>query len=956
MSLQRAGRRCAGALAHALVGPRRTAVWRWRTAGPRAAALTFSSGPALEQPDKVPVDTPWMSDAEAPPDAPALSDAGALPDVSTVAAPAAKAARPPKALMSAADQARKLFIANFPLDMTDAELVHAVASVTSSPVEACTIPRDAAGRGRGYGFVVLESAAAAADAARELDGAWLGGRELRVRPADPPKPKAPPPPRTDGDANALHACRDVAAVLGVWYSRGADLCGADVVLAMARTAALYKEATRFQSPQDRKTDRARDAFAAMAQRAFESLRLHGAVASADRAADAVVDAWDGRTVARLFYALATVDPMVMAKLPAAQLIGGVDVAVAAVVPSLQPDDAAWVACGCAKVRVGNEARLTLTATFAAALQHVNALGPHALVNACWAFATDATLHHGNAGRAAVDVAPLFQKAALRLPGMKLAPPDLARVIWAYGAKKARQPALFDDLAQRATADVSRFRPGELADIAEALSRVPDHPAFSACFSAISQRTAAEASKMPPNALLKIAWASARRGIPDAPLFASVSPELARGMPRLVLPPKLVSSLAWTFSVDVGAHSELFAALALRALPRMADFQAYELANLLWSFSRARCLDQELFRGVSTEFLRANKLQKLKATTVANLVSSYAIAGARPAELLRAAAPLIIAGVDELAPKHAAKVALAYATLQAGDAGDAIAAHGVVSAVARRYVAAPQLYQTQQLAQVVLACAASGCANTDVLDAALGEARKAVLRHLSASVLHLLRQCSVLLAVQAPGHGLTHVLNDNHATLEENYAAEELRLRPEAHAGLETLGAALDRRGADRAAVRFHGNGSFFLDVDIGVVLVGGNAPRVLDGLARAAVRAAEASGGRMLQVTCFDWRVLESDEARDAFLEQLFTETPPAEAPTSVAAETPPAETPPSPTPAETPPTPMPEDVPPTAAAVDTPSTATAEDTPPTAAPEDTPPTPALEDLPPTSPLPGALH
>jgi RNA recognition motif-containing protein len=77
---------------------------------------------------------------------------------------------------------KKLYVGNIPFSTTDGDLrsmFEAHGAVTSVKV----ITDRETGRSRGFAFVEMEDATAAANAIRALDGSQMGGRSLRVNEA-----------------------------------------------------------------------------------------------------------------------------------------------------------------------------------------------------------------------------------------------------------------------------------------------------------------------------------------------------------------------------------------------------------------------------------------------------------------------------------------------------------------------------------------------------------------------------------------------------------------------------------------------------------------------------------------------------------------------------------------------------------------------------------------------------
>ena len=77
----------------------------------------------------------------------------------------------------------KLFVGGLSWDTTNEGLTEAFAKF-GPLVEATIITDRMTGSPRGFGFVTFETASAAAEAIKQMDGAELHGRMLKVNPAD----------------------------------------------------------------------------------------------------------------------------------------------------------------------------------------------------------------------------------------------------------------------------------------------------------------------------------------------------------------------------------------------------------------------------------------------------------------------------------------------------------------------------------------------------------------------------------------------------------------------------------------------------------------------------------------------------------------------------------------------------------------------------------------------------
>ena len=109
----------------------------------------------------------------------------------------------PDVLGSACTQERrriippKVFVGNIPFETTKEQLVELLSSV--GEVRDAYLPLDrATGRPRGFAFVEFATQDEAAEAIDKFNEYELGGRKLRVNPAeDRPRPRTPPPAPRD---------------------------------------------------------------------------------------------------------------------------------------------------------------------------------------------------------------------------------------------------------------------------------------------------------------------------------------------------------------------------------------------------------------------------------------------------------------------------------------------------------------------------------------------------------------------------------------------------------------------------------------------------------------------------------------------------------------------------------------------------------------------------------------
>src|ERR1700733_8571806 len=94
-----------------------------------------------------------------------------------------------------AEDSRKLFVAGLPDSITE-DVLRQLFEATGGAIVEVSLPKDrAAGRPRGFGFVTLGTNEEASAARESLDGSFVGGKSISVRPfqAEPPRRDGPRP-------------------------------------------------------------------------------------------------------------------------------------------------------------------------------------------------------------------------------------------------------------------------------------------------------------------------------------------------------------------------------------------------------------------------------------------------------------------------------------------------------------------------------------------------------------------------------------------------------------------------------------------------------------------------------------------------------------------------------------------------------------------------------------------
>jgi len=235
--------------------------------------------------------------------------------------------------------------------------------------------------------------------------------------------------------------------------------------------------------------------------------------------------------------------------------------------------------------------------------------------------------------------------------------------------KAKRPALgLVDVICRLP-DASRFNAHEVSMTAWALARMPrESPsiAHTPLFAALAMEAVRRAPEFDRMELANLIWAFAKAGSRSPALFSAMAPHIVNKLPNFIsqdlanvawayakagmLVPELfdaladaaitrladgkmpdarhVATLAFAFAKLGHSHAKLFEALAREVVARKHDFNAVELANVIWAFER---LDdtltktdwaQDVFRAVA-DVITAADLAKLQPGPTAHFIRAFA---------------------------------------------------------------------------------------------------------------------------------------------------------------------------------------------------------------------------------------------------------------------------------------------------------------------------------------------
>ena len=182
---------------------------------------------------------------------------------------------------------------------------------------------------------------------------------------------------------------------------------------------------------------------------------------------------------------------------------------------------------------------------------------------------------------------------------------------------------------------------------------------------------------------------------------------------------------WAFSSAKHPAPELFDAIAAEVMPRVAQFNAQELANTAWAFATAGHEQPELFDAIAAA--ATPNVADFNAMELASLAWGFATAGHPAAELYERIALAAAPKLEQFDTQGLSSLAWAFATARAtSSAGESTKASSPATSALFDAIAAaaiPQLgdFAAQGLANTVWAFASAGHPSPALFDAIAAEA-------------------------------------------------------------------------------------------------------------------------------------------------------------------------------------------------------------------------------------------
>ncbi|KAL7533356.1 hypothetical protein ACHAWF_004460 [Thalassiosira exigua] len=132
----------------------------------------------------------------------------------------------------------------------------------------------------------------------------------------------------------------------------------------------------------------------------------------------------------------------------------------------------------------------------------------------------------------------------------------------------------------------------------------------------------------------------------------------------------LSNLIYAFGLAKYVHvfddgdTNNFDRLALEVVPRLENFTAQGMSNLIWAYATAKEANKELFNAMATHIVQLDNLTTFDPQALSNIVWAYATAGESHPQLFKKVANHI-AGLDSLRsfnPQALCNIVWAYATV------------------------------------------------------------------------------------------------------------------------------------------------------------------------------------------------------------------------------------------------------------------------------------------------------
>lgn len=203
---------------------------------------------------------------------------------------------------------------------------------------------------------------------------------------------------------------------------------------------------------------------------------------------------------------------------------------------------------------------------------------------------------------------------------------LANLVWAFATLDVREldltiagAALYPKIAERAIAEVWRFRPQELANVLWAFATLAiRHPAL---FAAAAEAVLAMLSDLNTFDLGQTVWAFAAVRLRDDALFGAIAARVKTGHDDKEHKPINVSNLCWAYAKVEYSDDAYFRHLAWIAKSKLSCANPQDLCNQLWSFAAMKIQDPELSQMIGAKAI--GLVRSFAAQEITSLLWAFA---------------------------------------------------------------------------------------------------------------------------------------------------------------------------------------------------------------------------------------------------------------------------------------------------------------------------------------------
>jgi hypothetical protein len=133
--------------------------------------------------------------------------------------------------------------------------------------------------------------------------------------------------------------------------------------------------------------------------------------------------------------------------------------------------------------------------------------------------------------------------------------------------------------------------------------------------------------------------------------------------KMTFNPQDSTNLVWAFATAGRPHSKLFEAMGKQAIDGLDQFNVQDLSNTVWAYAAARIQHREMYEEVAKRIVGLHNLHRFDSQALANIVWAYSTAGIRHSQLFEKVAAHIVGlgSLDRFKSQELSNIAWAYAS-------------------------------------------------------------------------------------------------------------------------------------------------------------------------------------------------------------------------------------------------------------------------------------------------------